>query len=330
MASNALTPERALAELTDGPRRPLYLFLGEQADWKEGVVAELRERLSGRFLVHGVGPDESLPETLSRARTVPMLDEGYLFVLRDGERYPAEALERLVAYLGDPSSFATLVLLASAPDRRRTQWKKLLELAAVVDFAAPRADTLAGWVREAARKAELAIAPEAVEFLVSQAGARPDEVRERVALLALYLAPGEPAIRRHCEELFVAVREESVWQLVDAMVVGNGRQALAVAATLLDAGESPHQLLAFLYGRFRLACYAQYHCARQGNLEDLAKTLGTRPFALQKLLPWGRDWSEDARRKVRRLFAAADRRMKTSGGTPEHILEHLVCQLAHA
>ncbi len=339
MAASTLVPERCLAELADGPRRPLYLWLGEAAEWKESALDELRGRLSDRFLVQAFGPEENLAEILQRARIVPMLDEGYVFILREAEKLSADNLDRLAAYLAQPSRFATLVLAAKAPDRRRAGWKKLLEAAVAVDFDAVRPEALAGWVQEAARKAGLAIDAEAVDFLVVQAAGRPDEVRERVALLSLALSPGDTATRKHCEELFVAVHEESIWRLVDALVVGDGRAALSAAAALLEEGEEPVALLGFLYGRFRLACLVHYHRAlmqkggrdgSDGRLDELARSLGTKPFALQKLLPWGRNWSEDKRRSVRRLFADADRQMKTSGGRPGHILEHLVCQLANA
>ncbi|MBE7559718.1 DNA polymerase III subunit delta [bacterium] len=330
MAAGTLAPEDGLRELCDGPRQPLYLWLGEAVQWKEGLLDELRVRLAGRFLVQTFGADESVAEILGLARVVPMLDEGYIFVLREAEKLPAEGLERLAGYLARPSPFATVIVSATAPDRRRSGWKRLLEAAPTVDFGAPRPEALAGWVRQAAAAAGIRIEPEAVEFLVAQAAGRPDEVRERVALLALALAPGETATRALCEDLFVTVHEESIWRLVDALVARDGQGALSAAAALLEEGEEPIALLGFLYGRFRLACLAQHHRARQGSLEDLARSLGTKPFALQKLLPWGRDWSEDQRRAVRRMFADADRQMKTSGGKPGHILEHLVCQLAHA
>ena len=325
-----LSPERCGKELIEGPRRAVYLFFGEEADRKESLIGALREKLADRFHVQALASEDRLGEVIEEARVAPMFDEGSVFIVRDGDKRSADDLERLAGFAARPSGFSTFLLLAGKPDRRRKAWKQLLERGVSVAFEPLSGDALVRWVAGAAVEAGVSIEPAAVRFLVAQSGGRMDEARERLSLLSLYLDPGETATERHCADLFASVREESIWELVDALVAGKGRQALAVVAGLLDAGESPHQLLGFLYGRFRLACLVQYHRARRGKIDDLAKSLGSSPFALKKLVPWTQGWTESRRHAARGLFSRADRQMKSSGGTPEQVLEHLVCQLANA
>jgi DNA polymerase III subunit delta len=326
----SLSPERCLDEILGGVYKPLYLFLGEEIDWKESVLSRIRSQLNDRYSVQSYQAADGLSGILDQAKMVPMLDEGHVFFIRDVERLPESDLAQLAAYMEKPSSFCRIILTLQKADRRKKSWKALLALGESVDFVAMRADQLRQWLSDMAKQDGRSLSSDAAEFLVGQAGGRLDEVGERYRLLCLYLAENEPITREHCQDLFMTVREESIWELVDAIIAHRPMNAISAAVSLLDSGSAPQQLLAFLYGRFRLASLAHYHLAKGGRPDDLAKALGSSPFALKKLLPWGRKWDEEQWSGVRRLFAKADQRMKTTGGKPEHILEHLVCQLANA
>ena len=203
---------------------------------------------------------------------------------------PAEELE---AYVENPEPMTTLVFVAGPLDANRRIVKLLRKHADVVDcgsLESPRDAAI--WIQKRLEKDELTIEPKALTLLLQTTGLSLGRIRAEVEKLVLYAA-GESAITAaHVRDLVIPQNEsEGVFALIDAVRNSNAPRALLEISALIDAGVQPPLIL----GQLRAAAIRLRPDARVRNgLEAVLRT---------------------------------DVAIKSSAGTPQHLLECLAVEL---
>lgn len=203
-----------------------------------------------------------LARELDGAYQMPMLG-GSLFLLfsdpDDFRRANDQDYEALEAYLGKPSSFATVVFTAAEPDRRR-RFVQLLEKKTIVVELLPL-DRLkaARWLEQFLGRAGVAIAPELASEVAARFESHPDprsDAKPGVNLLwmrtevekVLTARPGAKSLEESDAELMVSFREEhEIAKLLDAIAERQAAPALERLRALL-ASKEPETLILWSIG----------------------------------------------------------------------------------
>jgi DNA polymerase III delta subunit len=203
---------------------------------------------------------------------------------------PAEELE---AYIERPEPMTTLVFVSGPLDANRRVVKLLRKHADVVDCGSlenPREAAM--WVTRRLEKDELQIEPKALSLLLNTTGLSLGRIRAEVEKLVLYAAGESTVTAAHVKDLVIPQNEPGeVFALMDAIRDANAASALREVSALIDAGIQPPMIL----GQLRAA------------------TIKLRPDA----------------RVTKGLEAVfrTDVAIKSSAGTPQHLLECLVVEL---
>lgn len=169
-----LRPADALKEWKAGKFRPVYYFFGEEASARLDAVAELKRLFNADSFnlteVDLLAPGEAA-HAVSEASTLPVFADKRLVLVKN-PKLPAEARAALAEYLKDPLPSTTLVLLSEEkkPDMKDALAKACDKAGAVVTFAPLRDEEAARRLQEEARKAGKALAADAAEALVAEAG----------------------------------------------------------------------------------------------------------------------------------------------------------------
>jgi DNA polymerase III delta subunit len=203
-----------------------------------------------------------------------------------------EELERLGEFFADPPLHATTVFVCGVVDKRRTSFKKLMQVAQVVDCGTIGDSSDAErWVRARASALKISLDAAAVRALLERTGL--DLVRLRAGLerLALY-GMGQAVISA-----------EDVRQAVPAGPEMQADFGMANAISRNDPADALHEL------RLSLDAGAQP-----------VMVLGQLRFAAEKL-PGAR-----LRKAIEAVFRT-DLALKSSGGEPRMLLERLVVEL---
>lgn len=259
--------------------------------------------------------DQLTSALLSNARTLPMMaprrvivvheadrllapkrardeDEGDTEAPRKGRRAttPAEELE---AYIEQPEPMTTLVFVSAPLDNNRRVVKLLRKHADVVDCGTLRDSREAAvWITKRLEKDELTIEAKAITLLLQSTGLTLGRIRPEVEKLILYAA-GESAVTvAHVRDLVVPQEEsEGTFALMDAVQNSNAARALREVSIMIDSGVQPPLIL----GQLRAATIKLRPDARvKSGLEAVLRT---------------------------------DQAIKSSAGTPQHLLECLVVEL---
>jgi DNA polymerase III delta subunit len=315
-------------QIKSGKTGPLYVLEGDDLQSRHDLALEFAALVDEGLQAFNVqsfyaneasnagARDQLIGAILANARTLPMMAPRRVIVVHEADRLlapkrakddedgvEAEApkkgkraampVEELEAYIEQPEPMTTLVFVSGPLDGNRRVVKLLRKLADVVDCGSlhdPREAAI--WITKRLEKDELTIDPKAISLLLSSTGLTLGRIRPEVEKLILYAA-GESAITvAHVRDLVVPQEEsEGTFALMDAVQNFNAARALREVSALIDGGVQPPVIL----GQLRAATIRMRPDARVKNgLEAVFRT---------------------------------DVAIKSSAGTPQHLLECLVVEL---
>lgn len=316
-------------QIKSGKTGPLYLLEGDDLQSRHDLALEFANLVDEGLQAFNVqsfyanessnagARDQLIGALLSNARTLPMMaprrvivvheadrllapkrarddEDGDVAILKKGRRAPAATpAEELEAYIEKPEPMTTLVFVSGPLDGNRRVVKLLRKHADCVDCGTlhdPR--EAAVWITKRVEKDELTIEPKAISMLLSSTGLTLGRIRPEVEKLILYAA-GEPVITvAHVREVVIPQEEsEGTFALMDAVQNANAARALREVSVLIDGGVQPPVIL----GQLRAAAIRLRPDSRvKDSLEAVFRT---------------------------------DLAIKSSSGTPQHLLECLVVEL---
>jgi DNA polymerase III delta subunit len=312
-------------QIRSGKTGPLYVLGGDDLQSRHDLALEFANIVDEGLQAFNVqsfyandastaaGRDQLIGALLSNARTLPMMAPRRVIVVHDADRLlapkrakdeveteapskgkrGASPVEELEAYIENPEPMTTLVFVSGPLDANRRLVRLLRTHADVVDCGTLHdAREAAMWITKRLEKDELTIEPKAISMLLGSTGLTLGRIRPEIEKLVLYAA-GEPVVTAaHVKDVVIPQDEsEGTFALMDAIQNANAVRALREVSALIDGGVQPPVIL----GQLRAA------------------TLRLRPD--------GR-----VRTGLEAVFRT-DLAIKSSAGTPQHLLERLVVEL---
>jgi len=316
-------------QIKSGKTGPLYLLEGDDLQSRhdlalefaglvdEGLQAFNVQSFYANEATNASGRDQLIGQILSNARTLPMMaprrvllvheadrllapkrakdeeDGAEIEVGKKGKRGATTPAEELEAYIEQPETMTTLVFVSGPLDANRRVVKLLRKHADVVDCGSlhdPREAAI--WITKRLEKDELTIEPKAITLLVQSTGLTLGRIRPEIEKLILYAAGESTITVAHVREVVIPQEEsEGTFALMDAVQNFNAARALREVSALIDGGVQPPVIL----GQLRAATIRMRPDARvKSGLEAVFRT---------------------------------DTAIKSSAGTPQHLLECLVVEL---
>jgi DNA polymerase-3 subunit delta len=266
----------------------VYLFLGEDVKLVDRLVDAIEATIDVAdrpFAVDRIYAGEATGAPVDIAascRSLPMLGDRRLVIVMRAERIlkPKRAAKAgsedaededadadpesaatdftpLEDYLSNPSSFATLVFVATDVDRTRRFTKKLVVKAQVVTFGGIRAEPRSGpagagaaagearkrVVEELAREGRT-LEPAALKMLVDRSGEDISKLRGDLERLLLYVGDRKTIVAADVQE--VSTNNATVqddWGVTNAVGAGDAARGLRELALRLERGDSPHAIV---------------------------------------------------------------------------------------
>lgn len=252
------------------------------------------------------------------------------------ERPSSEALKgqarALLAYLDDVPGSTELVLLeedtvGSGPVLRHLQELARAGRAALVTCEKPRKNELPDWIRERARLRRVKLDPAAVADLAEFVGDELRQIDQELIKLADY-APGRTVTREDVRRLVPATRAASVFEMVDALGLGNGPAAGRLMKHALDIdAEPPLRLLGMIARQYRLLIQAKALQAQGARPPEIARALNVADWTAPKLLNQASRQSFARLEQAMERIAAADEAIKTGKLSDREAMDVLLAEL---
>ncbi|MBZ5545124.1 MAG: DNA polymerase III subunit delta [Acidobacteriia bacterium] len=346
-------PTEFIATLRKGKAGPAYFLRGPdrflQEECRSAIAASLPAEAREWCLAEVEFEPGRLARELEGASQMPMLGGHSFFVFSDTEDFKRASDAEYTAlenYLERPSPFATVVFIASEPDRRRRFIQLLEKKAQVVEMRPLVAREAAHWLEGYLSKRGVDIDPELAKEIAAKFEVSPDSRGEgrkagvnllwlRTEMEKLLTAkPETKRLERDDLDLLVAFREEhEIGKLLAALAERKFPDALAQLRALL-ASKEPETLLLWCIGdliRQALKAGAQpgfgqrtgQYGAGRGGWGRFAN-----PFSAQEIAPRAlRNYSRQELSQALRLVRRADLGIKSSWKDSKILLEFLVWQI---
>jgi len=276
--------------------------------------------------------DAGWDEVLQQAETMPMLASRQVIIVEGAESLEEvgdDSREKIVkaleAYFESPAPFTILLLEAAALDKRQKFYKLLSEKALIVQLTLGD-ESAASLAVQMAEDCGVEIERAAAALLAEILNSEPARIRIEIDKLAAYVQGRGRITAADVEELVVAARKNTVWQLADMLATRKRNAALAFLDNLLREGEQPIGVVGALAWMYRKLIEAR-ELPPGTNGFQAARQLGMRP-----------DAAETAVRQAHRIpkkdllaglvaLAEADSQLKSSNPNPRALMEFLIVRL---
>ncbi len=198
--------------------------------------------------------------------------------------------KKLLAYLDQVPDTTELVFLEDETLAGGPILRRLLELqrdgrARIVACLKPKRNELPDWIRARARLRRVKLDPSALADLADFIGDDLRQIDQELIKLADYAGPARPVTRDDVRRLVPATRAANIFEMMDALGMGDAATAGRLLLHALDAdGEPPLRLLGMIARQYRLLIQAKALQADGLKPPDIAKALGVQEWTAPKLL----------------------------------------------
>lgn len=270
-----------------------------------GMEAFNHERFSGREL-------DSPGPVLEACAQLPMMAERRLVELTEPEtvgkgRNAKAAQDALIKYLKAPNPSTVLLLSSSGIDGRSRFVTATKKVGVVEKFEALKRDADAvAFVMDEAARSRTRIDRGTAQRLVELVGTGPSDLVHALERAALHAGGENPVHTSDLDAVVAHTREAVIFELTDAVGMGDARRSLTVLARLFhESSQSPigqaNAVLSMLIRQIRLVFTAK---AAGGHPRDIESAAGVPSFVARKLANQARQFDEP---RLRRAYAGLTR-----------------------
>ena len=205
---------------------------------------------------------------------------------------------------------------------------RVMEFVELKTWARGGPSEVAQWLQDRAVRRGVSIEPAAIEELAELIGADLRALASELDKLAAYTA-GRTITAEDVRALTPLVREERVFDVVDAIVEGHAGIALRSLRRLFEEESSSPGFIQFmLHRQLRLLVRATEMLEARASQEEIASATNVRGFPLTKLMRQARATHRGAAEAALHIAESTDHAVKTGRLAEDLALELLVVQMA--
>jgi DNA polymerase-3 subunit delta len=167
----------------------------------------------------------------------------------------------------------------------------------------------------------------AAQALVAQVGNDTLAARQALEKLLLYINYERPIDTIDVQELISGSASASVFDMVDALAVGNAREAFRTLEILLEDQEVP-ALFAMIVRQFRLLIQTREILDQRGGAALVQQELNQVPFVADKLCRQAAGFTLNQLRNIYQQLVEMDFAAKTSQSDPRTALNVLIAEVS--
>ena len=205
--------------------------------------------------------------------------------------------------------------------------EKTPAIAEITSCQLPAQSAMPGWIMKKAAAMGGKFDSSGASALAAAIGNDTQAATHEIEKLLLYVGFSRPVDDADVNELVSGVTSVSVFDMVDALVIGNSKVALSKLHQLEETEEIP-QLFAMIIRQFRLLVQTRAILDKRGNSQTVQKELGQIPFVADKLCRQASAFTAEKLRSIYANLLEFDYQFKTSGNDPEAALDLFILDVA--
>jgi DNA polymerase-3 subunit delta len=304
----------------------------------------------------GAASNTRVEDVRTAAYTLPFLTSRRMVILENSASLMKadSAREKFLQMLGSlPESTALVLvqddtwlpsgnqrgwkLIYDYKDKGKTKIHPLLEWARVAGpktkieiCRLPALNAMPGWITSEVKRQGGRITPQAASALAAIIGSDTGQGRQEITKLLSYVDFKRPIEPEDIHELTAPGGQADVFVMVDALAMGDARQALRHLGRLLEEQDAI-SLYAMVVRQYRMILMAR-EALQNGVTSDTAvgQLLGIHPFPASKALNQARRYSLDSLKRIYHRLLEIDRMTKTGQMDLEVALQTFVAEMGRS
>jgi DNA polymerase-3 subunit delta len=331
-----MNAENFLKEPDSGRIDSVYLFVGEAAflmeeAWKKLLSCMLPkggknfngERVQAR--------ETAVGDVIERLATTPMFGGRRLLMVDNVEAWKKADLEALELFVQRIPPSACLVMTSANRKSVEGLAKAVEAKGKVVHFRSPGEREAPRWLIERAGQLGKILSHQAASVLVEIAGADFNTLASELDKICTFVGERGQIEPEDVVEAASSQRSFSAFDMLDSIKAQQADKAIRSLRSLLLSGEPPLRILSNLAWQIRMVWRVK-DGLRQGMSEaELSKRLGQKsPFVIRKARDQAVRFSDADLYSMIEAIGQTDLAIKSTGTSPELLLEELVLDLCLA
>ncbi len=311
-----------------------YPFLSEQrlvvldglpekpSSRKTGAAKEASQDTSEQKAAAAPEPDEAVPVSAGPKKKGSAAKKS-----RASAPDPKVFVAGLADYLPNlPETTILVVVIDDALEASHPLVQAAKQSGKVRQFSLPSGPALEQWIGERAQKLGCSVSTDAARMLAIYAGKQLRLLAGELDKLATYAGPGGRIDGASVRLLTPVAQQSRIFDLTDALARHERAHALTILHELLDHGEAPIGLTAFIGSQVRTLLLVKDLGERGLRQQQIAETAGLNPFVVGKTLPLVRRFSFAQLKAAYRAVLGVDTTLKRSRMPAELALDLLVLE----
>ena len=218
----------------------------------------------------------SAAEIIQACETLPFFDEKRLVIVRDLD---ADGAHALAGYAERVPETCLLLIDGSAAAKTGALFKALSPRGRAVEFAPYDEEHAIAFLEKRARENNIRLERPAARRLVTLLGTNLALLENTLLRVAGYAGAARQVDTKLAEACIPPNREHKVFEIIDPLIAGNKKAALAVTMDMLREGESAMGLAAYLEGAVRQLLTARQLLDDGRTEAEILAALGGNPGA---------------------------------------------------
>jgi DNA polymerase III subunit delta len=318
--------------LQTGAIAPVYLFTGDadlqvEEAWSRilrEIVPESARRFNGeRFRAK----ENPASHVLSIMGTLPMFGAKRLVLVQGIEHWAKDQMKLLLSYLQKPVPSSCLVLTCSQSKGMEKIETAIEAVGVVVKFAPLTEWDAPKWAQARAKQQGKLLTPKAASFLTEWVGVEEFALAQELEKLILYVGEAGTIDVADVQQVVSYQRSFSSFEMMRFVGQRDASKALMALRNLMLADEAPLAILGLLARQVRLIWQVKDGQDRGMGTPDMGRRLNLYPKILQQYAEQASAFSLSRLEGIHESIRSTDVALKSSGGSPETILESLITSM---
>jgi len=321
----------------------LYLFCGEEEYIKDQALLRLEEKIldeSFRDLNYQVmdGSEISANDIINACETFPFMSDRRLVLVKDyalfkaGGRRPAneeDEIERMIHYLPKiPPTTCLLFFSRGEVDKRKSVVKAVKKNGKVIEFNMLDDRELINWVANTCKRYGKQIKPSEVQYLLSLAGKKLEEVHNEILKLVDYTGNKNRIERNDIDKVVTRSLEHTIFQLVDTLGAREAHRGIRMLHQMLTDGEPPLLILSMIGRQFRILLQAKLLHEKGYSNKAIGEKMGIPSFVVTKSIRQSGNFTNQQLQEALKMCLETDQKIKTGEMKDRLAIEMLILKIA--
>ena len=267
--------------------RQVYLLYGEERylrrQYREKLRAALCEGCDTMNIHFFEEKDISVGEIIDLAETLPFFgDRRVIFVSGSGLFKTGGG--KIAEYLASPNETTFFVFLENEVDKRSRLYKTVQAKGYVSEFAMQDESTLKRWIAGILAREGKRITENTVQLILSRTGTDMENIQMELEKLICYCMDRDVVTAEDVEAVCTTRITNHIFDMINAISVGQQKQALDLYYNLLALKEPPMRILFLIARQCNMLLQAKELKKKGYDNRTVGSKIGVAPFIAGKYI----------------------------------------------